>query len=122
MRSCRRWCSSWQPWRPQVLALGDLVSRVRAIIFPQTEHGLLIAHLQPATPSLGCCRGGRRTWAFDGPDLTKSRTEADSDVTPSFGMGMVYANICILTLMTIEPSLVASQDKEWAFSSERSGP
>ena len=25
-----------------------------------------------------------------GPDLTKSRTEADSEVTPSFGMGMVY--------------------------------
>ena len=24
-----------------------------------------------------------------GPDLIKSRTEADSEVTPSFGMGMV---------------------------------
>ena len=27
-----------------------------------------------------------------GPDWTKSRTEADSDVTPSEGMGMVYVN------------------------------
>ena len=44
-RSWRRWCSSWQPWRPQVLALGERASRDRAIIFPQTEHGLLIAHL-----------------------------------------------------------------------------
>ena len=28
-----------------------------------------------------------------GLDLTKSRTEADSDVTPSFGMGMVYVSV-----------------------------
>ena len=28
-----------------------------------------------------------------GPDLTKSRTEADSEVTPSFGMGMVYVSV-----------------------------
>ena len=28
-----------------------------------------------------------------GPDLTKSRTEADSDVTPSFGMGTVYVSV-----------------------------
>ena len=30
------------------------------------------------------------TVKIGGPDLTKSRTEADSEVTPSFGMGMVY--------------------------------
>ena len=30
------------------------------------------------------------TVQFGGPDWTKSRTEADSDVTPSWGMGMVY--------------------------------
>ena len=28
----------------------------------------------------------------DGPDWTKSRTEADSEVTPSFGMGTVYVS------------------------------
>ena len=32
----------------------------------------------------------RSTVKSGGPDLTKSRTEADSEVTPSFGMGMVY--------------------------------
>ena len=32
----------------------------------------------------------RSTVQSGGPDLTKSRTEADSEVTPSFGMGMVY--------------------------------
>ena len=30
---------------------------------------------------------------FGGPDWTKSRTEADSRVTPSLGMGMVYVSI-----------------------------
>ena len=29
----------------------------------------------------------------DGPDLTKSRTEADSVVTPSFGTGTVYVSV-----------------------------
>ena len=28
-----------------------------------------------------------------GPDLTKSRTEADSDVAPSLGMGTVYVSV-----------------------------
>ena len=28
-----------------------------------------------------------------GPDLTKSRTDADSDVTPSLGMGTVYVSV-----------------------------
>ena len=32
------------------------------------------------------------TVTHGGPDWTKSRTEADSDVTPSEGMGMVYVN------------------------------
>ena len=40
-RSCRRWCSSWQPWRPQVRALGERASRTGEIILPHTEHGLL---------------------------------------------------------------------------------
>ena len=30
---------------------------------------------------------------YGGPDWTKSRTEADSDVTPSCGMGIVYASV-----------------------------
>ncbi len=34
--------------------------------------------------------GVRSTVRHGGPDWTKSRTEADSEVTPSFGMGMVY--------------------------------
>ena len=36
-----------------------------------------------ASPVLSTVKSG-------GPDWTKSRTEADSDVTPSWGMGMVY--------------------------------
>ena len=57
-RSCRRWCSSWQPWRPQVRALGERASRDRAIIFPQTEHGLLIAHLTSMLTDTSTPRGG----------------------------------------------------------------
>ena len=33
------------------------------------------------------------TVKFGGPDLTKSRTEADSDVTPSLGMGTMYVSV-----------------------------
>ena len=28
-----------------------------------------------------------------GPDLTKSRTDADSDIAPSLGMGIVYVSV-----------------------------
>ena len=33
------------------------------------------------------------TVKYGGPDLTKSRTEADSDVTPSLGMGTMYVSV-----------------------------
>ncbi len=36
-----------------------------------------------------------------GPGLTKSRTEADSEVTPSFGMGMVYVRTASSPLTSI---------------------
>ena len=35
----------------------------------------------------------RSTVKSGGPDLTKSRTEADSDVTPSLGMGTMYVSV-----------------------------
>ena len=36
-----------------------------------------------------------------GPDWTKSRTEADSDVTPSDGMGMVYVNTASFSMISM---------------------
>ena len=37
--------------------------------------------------------GVRSTVRHGGPDLTKSRTEADSDIAPSLGMGTVYVSV-----------------------------
>ena len=36
-----------------------------------------------------------------GPEWTKSRTEADSDVTPSFGIGMVYVRTALSPLTSM---------------------
>ena len=36
-----------------------------------------------------------------GPDWTKSRTEADSDVTPSDGMGIVYVSTASFSMISM---------------------
>ena len=47
-----------------------------------------------------------------GPDLTKSRTEADSEVTPSFGMGMVYVNTASFSMISMPCTSLTNKRKQ----------